>query len=48
MGGLYVKSDENGNILHVDANNLSGWAISQSWLYDEINFDENVELEVTL
>ena len=35
-------------ILHVDANNLYGWAISQSWLYDEIKFDKNVELEVTL
>ena len=48
MGGLYVKSDEKGMILHVDANNLYGWAISESWLYDEIKFDKNVELEVTL
>ena len=29
----------------VDANNLYGWAMSQSLLYDEIMFDTNVKLK---
>ena len=45
MGGRYVKSDDNIKILYIDANNLYGHSMSQSLPYDEINFDENVELE---
>ena len=49
MGDRYVKSDENTNILYVDANNLYGFAMSQSLPYDEIKFEtENVCLEEIL
>ena len=36
MGDRYVKSDENKKIFCVDANNLYGWAMSQSLPYGEI------------
>ena len=45
MGDRYVISDENKKILYVDANNLYGWAMSDSLLYVEIKFDNNVKLE---
>ena len=45
MGDRYVQSDENKKILYVDANNLYGWAMSESLPYDEIKFDGNVKLE---
>ena len=45
MGDRYVKSDENKKILHIDANNLYGWAMSQYLPYDDIKFDKNVTLE---
>ena len=49
MGDRYVKSDENKNILYVDATNLYGFAMSQSLPYDEIKFEtENVCLEEIL
>ena len=44
MGDRYVESDEK-KILYVDANNLYGWAMSESLPYDEINSDSNVEIE---
>ena len=45
MGDRYVKSDDNKKILYIDANNLYGWAMSESLPYDEIKFDQNVKLE---
>ena len=45
MGDRYVKSDDNKQILYIDANNLYGWAMSESLPYDEIKFDQNVNLE---
>ena len=48
MGDRYVQSDDNINILYVDAKNLYGWAMSESLPYDEIKFDTNVKLEEIL
>ena len=46
MGDRYVNSDENTNILYVDANNLYGFGMSQPLPYDEIKFEtENICLE---
>ena len=45
MGDRYVKSDENKKILYIDATNLYGPSMSESIPYDEIEFDNNVELE---
>ena len=45
MGDRYIKSDKNKNILYIDANNLYGWAMSESLPYDEIKLDNNVNLE---
>ena len=45
MGDRYIKSDENKKILYIDANNLYGWAMSEYLPYDEIKFDNNIELE---
>ena len=56
MGDRYVISDENKKILHIDDNNLYGWAMSKSLPYDQIKFirgasvsqrdrDKNVKLE---
>ena len=45
MGDRYVQSDNNKNILYVDANNLYGWAMSEYLPYHEIKFDRNVILE---
>ena len=45
MGDRYVRSDENKNILYVDANNLYGHTMSQYLPYDEIKFDNTVKLE---
>ena len=41
----YVNSDDNKKILYIDANNLYGHSMSQPLLYDEIEFDKNVNLE---
>ena len=38
MGYRYAKSDDTKKILYVDANNLYGWAMNQSLLYDEIEW----------
>ena len=48
MGDRYVKPDDNKKILYIDANNLYGWAMSESLPYDEIKFDTNVNLEELL
>ena len=45
MGNRYVKSDENKKILYADANNFYGDSMSQPLPYDEIKFDNSVELE---
>ena len=45
MGDRYVKSDENKKILYIDATNSYGHSMSESLPYDEIKFDNNVELE---
>ena len=45
MGVRYVRSDENKKILYIDTNNLYGHSMSQPLAYDEIKFDNNVELE---
>ena len=44
----YVQSDETKKILHVDANILYGWAMSESLPYDEIKFEGNVKSEEIL
>ena len=49
MGDRYVKSDDNNNIVYVDAKNLCGFGMSQPLPYDEIKFEtENVCLEEIL
>ena len=48
MGDRYIKSDDNKKILYKDANNLYGWVMSEYLTYDEIKFDNNVNLEYTL
>ena len=45
MGNRCVKSDDNKKILNIDANNLYGPSMSQPIPYDEIKFDNNVEVE---
>ena len=45
MGDRNIKSDGNKNIMYFDANNLYGDGMSQSLPYDEIKFDNNVNLE---
>ena len=45
MGDRYVKSDKNKKILYIDANNLYGWAMSESLPYDKIKLNINVNLE---
>ena len=45
MWDRYVKSDDNKKILYIDANNLCGWAMSESIPYDKIKLDNNNNLE---
>ena len=45
MGDRYIKSDKNKKILYIDANNLYGHSMSQYLPYDEIKFNNNVNLE---
>ena len=45
MGDRYIKSHDNKKILYFDANNLYGDSMSQPLPYDEIKFDNNIELE---
>ena len=48
MGDRYVKSNENKKILYENAKNLYGWATSEPLPYDEIKFDNNVNLEIII
>ena len=45
MGDRYIKSDGNKKILFIDANSLYSHSMSEPLPYDEIKFDQNVELE---
>ena len=45
MGDRFTKSDDNKQILYIDANNLYGHSMSEPLPYDEIKFDNNVNLE---
>ena len=45
MGDRYIKSDDNKKILYLDANKLHGHSMSEPLPYDEIKFDNNVNLE---
>ena len=45
MGDSCVKSGESEKILYIDANNLYGWAMTQSLPYGEIKFDKDAKLE---
>ena len=45
MGDRYIQSDENKNILYIDAKNLYGHSMSEPLPYDESKFDNNVKLE---
>ena len=49
MGNRYVKSDKDKNIIYVDANNLYGFAMSQTLPYNDIKFEtENICLDEIL
>ena len=45
MGVRCVKSVENKKILHIDANNLYGCALSENLPHDELKFDRSVKFE---
>ena len=45
MGDRYIKSDVNKKILYIDANNSYGHSMSEPLPYDEIKFDNEVNLE---
>ena len=45
MGDRYVKSSDTEQILYQDCTNLYGHSMSEPLPYDEIKFDNNVELE---
>ena len=45
MGDRYIKSHENKKIIYIDANNLYGHSMSEPLPYDEIKFDQNINLE---
>ena len=47
MGNRYVKSDVNKKIVYIDANNLYGWAMSESLHYDDNKFDKNINLDIS-
>ena len=48
LSDRYVESDENKKFLYIDAKNLFGWAMGESLLFDEIEFETIVKLEVVL
>ena len=48
MDDRHVKSDENKTLLHIDATNLYGQAMSQMLPYDETKFEKNICLEEIL
>ena len=45
MGDRFIKSDDSKKVLYLDANNLHGHSMSEPLPYDEIKFDNNVNLE---
>ena len=45
MGDRYIKSNENKKRIYIDANNLYGHSMSEPLPFDEIKFDNNIELE---
>ena len=45
MGDRYIQSDENKKILYLDANSLYGHSMSEPLPYDQIKFDNDVNLE---
>ena len=47
MGDRYVKSDDYKKILYIDANNLYGYAMSQSLPYKDLKFD-SIDIETIL
>ena len=48
MCDRYIKSDDSKNILYIDANNLYGHSMSQPLPFDELKFENNIELEDVL
>ena len=44
MGDRYIRSDENKNILYIDAINIYGWAMTQYLPNEETKFDGNVKI----
>ena len=48
MGDMYVKSEENEKVFYLEANNLYGWAISESLPYDKFQFDSFGNLEAII
>ena len=48
MRDIYVKSDQNKKIKHIDAKILYGHSKSQPLIYDEIKYDKNVKLQYIL
>ena len=48
MGDRYVKSDDHKKILYIDANNLYGYAMSQSLTYQDLKFDSSIDIETIL
>ena len=48
MGDRYVKSDDHKKILYIDANNLYGYAMSQSLPYEDLKFESNIDIESIL
>ena len=48
MGDRFVESNENKQILYIDANNLYGWAMSQylhTGTFEKLYFPQQYELE---
>ena len=48
MGNRYVKSDYHKKILYIEANNLYGYAMSQSLPYEDLKFDPSTDIETIL
>ena len=48
MGNRYVKYDDHKKILYIDANNLYGYAMSQSLPYQDLKFDPSTDIETIL
>ena len=44
FGYRYEESDENKNILYIDAKKLYGWVVSQYVPYDETKYNKKVDV----